>query len=215
MHEPESKSRGTIRPDRDPGSSIIVVTGLPRSGTSLMMRMLGAGGLALMTDGVRAADADNPFGYFELDRVRSLARDAGWLLAARGKAVKVISPLLPLLPREHAYNVLFMHRDLDEILASQVRMLEHRGEPGPLTDAHRLRAEFAVHLERTRHLLASDPAFAVLDLSYRGLIEASAQLVPGIARFLGRELDEAAMQACIAPDLYHNRLSPWPGRREG
>jgi len=187
---------------RDPTSAIIVVSGLPRSGTSLMMRMLQAGGVPVLTDGVRAADADNPFGYFEFAPVRLVARDADWLAAARGKAVKVISPLLDRLPRDHAYQVLFMRRDLDAILASQARMLERRGETGP--DPQRLKAEFASHLEQTHHLLAGNPAFAVHVVDFSRLLETPAPLVRGIGRFLGRPLDEPAMRACIDPSLDHH-----------
>jgi hypothetical protein len=194
--------------DTDPGSPIIIVTGQPRSGTSLMMRMLAAGGLTVMTDGVRTPDQDNPFGYFELERVRSLATDSAWLSAARDQVVKVISPLVPLLPRELEYRVLFMRRDLDEVLASQARMLEHRGRSSPTADAQRLKAEVAAHLELIERLLASEPAFEALDVSYRELLHAPATPVHAIARFLGKQLDEAAMRACIEPGLYRNRLAP-------
>jgi hypothetical protein len=193
--------------DNDPGSPIIIVTGQPRSGTSLMMRMLAAGGLTVVTDGVRIADQDNPFGYFELERVRSLATDSAWLSAARNQVVKVISPLVPLLPREFKYQVLFMRRDLDEILASQARMLEHRGESGPAADAQQLKAEVAAHLGLIEHLLASEP-FETLDVSYQELLHAPEAPVHAIARFLGKKLDETAMRACIEPGLYRNRLAP-------
>ena len=109
-----------IGPDR----AVTVVSGLPRSGTSMMMKMLEAGGMAPVTDGVRAADEDNPQGYFEFEAVKRLGKDEpGWLNQVGGRAVKIISRLLCELPPGHSYRVLFMHRDLDEVLSSQRQML--------------------------------------------------------------------------------------------
>ena len=119
------------------GEDVIVVSGVPRSGTSMMMRMLDAAGVPVLVDGVRQADEDNPRGYFELERVTHLEQDddKSWVRDARGKALKVISQLLQELPPENFYRVIFLQRDLDEVLASQNRMLERRGEPNPLDDA--------------------------------------------------------------------------------
>src|SRR5512136_2813877 len=112
------------------GEPVVVVSGLPRSGTSMLMKMLEAGGLTLVTDGQRTADEDNPKGYYEVERVKDLANetDRAWLNAARGKGIKVISYLLKSLPADLNYKVLFIRRDLDEILASQKKMLARRGE---------------------------------------------------------------------------------------
>src|SRR5579872_1312474 len=112
---------------------VTIVSGLPRSGTSMMLRMLAAGGLPILTDGVRTPDEDNPHGYLEWEGVKSLARDASWVASARGKGVKVIYYWLRDLPRDCRYRVIFMRRDLDEVLASQAAMLERRGvrEPRP------------------------------------------------------------------------------------
>ena len=162
-----------------------------------MMNMLRAGGIEILTDGVRQADVDNPAGYFELERVKSLARDVTWLDSARGKGIKVISALLRHLPTNHRYKVLFMRRDLDEVLASQARMLEHRGmQRSPDGDAA-LRVEFAAHLALTDKLLREDAAFAAHDVSYARLLEAPGVELQGVARFLGRELDIVAMRACV------------------
>lgn len=180
-----------------PRTDIIVVSGLPRSGTSLMMNMLGAGGIELLTDGVRRPDVDNPSGYFELERVKSLARDATWLESARGKAIKVITVLLRHLPRAYRYKVLFMRRELDEVLASQARMLEHRGMPRSPDGDAALRAEFAAHLAATARLLRDDAAFEAHDVSYARLLAAPSVELEGVVRFLGAELDVAAMRACI------------------
>lgn len=185
-----------------PSPSIFIVSGLPRSGTSLMMLMLQAGGLEVVTDGVRLADEDNPHGYFEVERVRFLAKDSTWLGMARGQAIKVVSPLLAHLPREHHYRILFMRRELDEILASQARMLARRGIAVPVgEECQQLRAEFALHLARTEALLAREPAFQVLGVNYRELVEAPEKSLAAIARFIGLPLDQSAMGGCIDPNL--------------
>ncbi len=119
------------------GEAIIVVSGLPRSGTSMTMKMLVEGGIAVLTDGIRAADESNPEGYYEFEKVKQLdkAGDLSWLNEARGKAVKIISYLLQRLPDTFDYRVIFMHRDLHEVIASQNRMLERLGEKkGDLPD---------------------------------------------------------------------------------
>ena len=111
--------------DRD---VITIVSGLPRSGTSMMMKMLEAGGMELLTDEIRTADADNPKGYYEFERVKQIELDAEWLEDSRGKAVKMIAALLKHLPPDYDYEIIFMRRDIREVLASQRRMLVHRGE---------------------------------------------------------------------------------------
>lgn len=174
-------------------TDIIVVSGLPRSGTSLMMNMLDAGGVELLIDGVRRADVDNPAGYFELERVKSLATDTAWLGAAQGKAIKVISALLRHLPRTFKYKVLFMRRDLDEVLASQARMLEHSGTPSSRSGDAALRAAFVAHLAVTERLLREDSAFDVHDVSYATLLDAPDAELERVLRFLGVDLDRAAM----------------------
>src|SRR5262249_58261695 len=106
---------------------IVIVSGLPRSGTSLMMQMLQAGGMPLLTDALRPADADNPNGYWEYEPVKRLQQDNSWIPKAEGKAVKVVSALLPYLPPQHTYKIIFMQRPLQEVMASQTVMLERRG----------------------------------------------------------------------------------------
>src|SRR5262245_40494991 len=106
---------------------IIIVSGLPRSGTSLMMQLLDAGGVEVVTDGVRAADPDNPRGYYEFEKVKQVKRDASWLPGVRGKAVKMVSQLLLDLPPTERYRVVFMERDLAETIDSQERMLQRLG----------------------------------------------------------------------------------------
>ena len=119
------------------GPPIVVVSGLPRSGTSMLMKMLEAGGLSVMTDGQRTADEDNPKGYFEVERIKGLAQEGerGWLAGARGKAIKIISYLLRSLPPQFNYRVVFVRRDLDEVLASQSKMMARRGETDQIPPA--------------------------------------------------------------------------------
>ena len=113
----------------DRGQIITVVSGLPRSGTSLMMQLLSAAGRAALTDGKRDDDEDNPLGYFELEQARELAKDASWIPQARGKVVKIVAQLLPFLPPGQHYNVVFMERNMAEVIASQNAMLARQGRP--------------------------------------------------------------------------------------
>ena len=92
----------------------------------MMMKMLEAGGVKLLEDNKRCADEDNPKGYFEYEKVKNLQKDSTWLSIARGKAIKIISMLLYHLPPVYRYRIIFMQRAMDEVLASQKRMLARR-----------------------------------------------------------------------------------------
>lgn len=189
------------------GAPITVVSGLPRSGTSMAMKMLEAGGMAILTDGARQADEQNPNGYFELEAVKGLDKngDASWLLGARGKAVKVVSHLLTWLPETYDYRVLFMERSLDEILASQDKMLDGRGHSGDAGDAERTKASFQRHLDQTRRFLANRACFRTLAVSYAETVQQPLTAAGRIAAFLDDDLDVAAMAAVANPALYRNR----------
>jgi hypothetical protein len=188
------------------GAPVIVVSGLPRSGTSMTMKMLEAGGVPVFTDGVRTADVDNPKGYFELERVKDLAReeDPSWVTAARGKAIKVISYLLKDLPPTLNYKVLLMRRDLDEILASQAKMLANRGEEAD-TDDGRMREIFQDHIWRASYLLRHQRHFDAIDVEYRAVLTDPGPAAARINAFLGGRLDVARMQAVVDESLYRNR----------
>ena len=187
-------------------SRIVLVSGLPRSGTSLMMQMLGAGGLPLLTDGMRAADADNPLGYFEYEPVKATATDASWVASARGKAVKVVSALLPHLPAELAYRVVFMERPLSAVLASQRAMLVRSGRPAPDDATDRRLAElFARHLEQTRAALARSSNMRVRYVAYPELLATPREAAAEIARFIEAELDVDRMAAIVNPELARQR----------
>lgn len=193
-------------PNQPVQQSVIVVSGLPRSGTSLMMRMLQAGGVPLLTDGQRTADANNPHGYFEYEPVRALKRDASWLPQARGKAIKIISELLPALPPQIAYRVLFMRRDMQEVLASQRQMLVRLGRTTPDTPADaELAPLFAAHLQQVQQWLAQQPHIAVLEVSYNALLHEPQPIIERINQFLGGGLDTTRMAQMIDRQLYRQR----------
>ncbi len=192
------------------GDPVVVVSGLPRSGTSMAMKMLEAGGLPLVTDGERTADEDNPRGYFEDERVKDLAEtpDRRWLRDARGKGVKVISFLLKDLPMDNRYRVILMQRDLDEVLQSQRTMLERRGETQE-TEDERMRELWRDHLWRVRYLLRTRSNFEHLELAYREVVEAPGDAARRVATFVGGDLDVALdverMTAVVDRSLYRNR----------
>ena len=190
------------------GQPIVVVSGLPRSGTSMVMKMLEAGGLSVLTDGLRAADEDNPKGYYEVERVKQLAEegDKRWLAEARGKGIKVISYLLKSLPRHFNYRVVFIRREMDEVLASQRKMLARRGETEE-TAPDRMRALFEDDLWRASYQLKHRPEFETLELHYSAVLARPLEEAKRLAAFLGGGLDAEAMAAAVDPQLYRNRAS--------
>ena len=192
--------------DRPADDGIVVVSGLPRSGTSMAMRMLAAGGMAIVTDGIRAADEDNPNGYFEDERVKALAKnpDKTWVAEARGKALKVVSLLLQHLPPTQKYQVVFVHRRLEEVLASQAKMLARRGQPSTASDAEMTRV-FEGHLAKVRQLLTTSPQFELLEVRHEVVIKDPLGEAKRIQQFLGRPLDVEKMAAAVDPKLHRNR----------
>lgn len=193
-----------------PPQPVLVVSGLPRSGTSLMMKMVAAGGIPPLTDHLRQADADNPQGYYEFERVKNLDKgDTVWVADAQGKAVKVISQLLIHLPPGYRYKVIFMQRHLDEILASQKKMLTRRGEDSNLVHDDEMRLLFEKHLRQVLAWLAEQPHIETLPVHYRNLINFPQPQAEKINRFWDGSLDVAAMTAVIDPTLYRNRQTPF------
>jgi len=184
---------------------ITVVSGLPRSGTSLIMQMLKAGGLPVLADGRRQADTDNPRGYYELEAVKKLKEDASWLGSARGHAVKAISLLLYDLPPEYSYRVIFVLRNLDEILASQREMMRRRGSLKSDGDDAAMKRHFEAHLEKIRAWLAAQANFTVLFCEYCELLRDPVGQVCRLADFLSGDLDRQAMIRSIDRGLYRNR----------
>jgi hypothetical protein len=184
-------------------AEIIIVSGLPRSGTSVMMQILDAGGVEVVTDNLRSADTDNPRGYYEFERVKQVKRDASWLPDIRGKAVKMVSQLLLDLPATERYRVVFMERDLGEMLDSQERMLRRLGrEAAP---REKIIPAYTAHLERVHHWLRGQPHMAVLRVGYRSLVERAESEVVRVAEFIGGRLDVARAVGAVEPSLYRNR----------
>ncbi|MCA9236699.1 MAG: sulfotransferase domain-containing protein, partial [Planctomycetales bacterium] len=177
--------------------TIIVVSGLPRSGTSLMMQMLAAGGIPVATDGQRTADDDNPRGYYEFERVKALSRDAAWLPEVRGQAIKIVSQLLFALPTTETYRVILMRRDLEEILASQTTMLARSGRVGG--DAAKVCSAFASHLSRLDDWLPLQSHITALPLDYAAVIVDPQGAAAQVVEFLDRPLDASAMAAAVDP----------------
>jgi len=165
------------------------------------MQMLAAGGLPVLTDGRREADADNPRGYYEHEAVKSLARDPSWLADARGKAVKIVSALLVHLPQEFEYRLIFMRRPLAEVLASQTTMLDRLGHAGPRGDDRRLAELFGRHLAEVDTMLRDRPAIARLDIDYPSVIDEPLRVAETLSAFLGGVLDPARMAAAVAREL--------------
>jgi hypothetical protein len=172
---------------------ITIVSGLPRSGTSLVMQMLAAGGFPILADNQRAPDDDNPRGYLEFEPVKSLERDASWLADAEGKAVKIVSFLLMKLPPSFDYRVIFVRRDLDEVLRSQAKMLERRGQPaGPNSDV--MKSHFERHLATVDAWVTKQPRI------HNPLAEAGR-----LTQFLQADLQLEPMAAVVDPRLYRQR----------
>jgi hypothetical protein len=192
----------------DVAKPIVVVSGLPRSGTSMMMKMLEAGGLPPLADELRTADEDNPKGYYEDQRVKDLAKDPdpSWIGEAQGKVVKVISRLLASLPQTFRYRIVFMRRDLDEVLASQAKMLTRRG--GPQADAagdQVLRKLFERDLLRTEELLRTSPNLEAIDVAYAAVLASPREEAARVAAFLELPLDVDRMVEVVDAALYRNR----------
>lgn len=185
---------------------ITIVSGLPRSGTSLLMQMLAAGGIPPLTDHLRSADVDNPRGYFEFEPVKQTARNPAWLADAAGKAVKMVFRLLYDLPADRTYSVVFAERKLDEVLASQRAMLARQGRPGAALDDAALARVFAAQLEQCLAWLARQPNFAVLKVNYNELLGDPRPSAERLDAFLGPGLDVPAMIAAVDTALYRQRL---------
>jgi len=199
---PPAVSRFLVSTTRN---EIVVVSGLPRSGTSMMMRMVTAGGIEAVEDGERQADADNPRGYFEFERVKKLKEDASWLEGARGKAVKIISFLLLDLPPSHPYKVLFMRRTLQEVLASQRQMLLRRGEPADRITDSQMAAVYEKHLKQVNEWMRHQPNLEVMDCPYAEIVADPRGYASQIDAFLGGGLDTEAMAAAVEGTLYRQR----------
>jgi hypothetical protein len=184
---------------------VTVVSGAPRSGTSMMMRMLADGGLPALTDGVRKPDRDNPHGYFEFEPVKTTKTDASWLEKAQGRVVKMVYGLLADLPTDRPYRVVLMRRDFGEMVKSQRLMLERLGKDvGKMSDDRKAEV-FAAQLDDAERRLRSLSCFSCLALNYNDLVADPRPLVERLDEFLGGGLDRDAMCAVVDPSLWRNR----------
>jgi len=172
----------------------------------MAMKMLEAGGMATIVDNVRTADEDNPKGYFEDERVKDLAEmdDTGWIRGARGKVIKVVSSLLQYLPKDNTYKVVFMRRNLHEVLASQAKMLERRGEENTADDENMLRM-YESHLDKVKFQLRFRDWFDVLYLDFADVVADPETAARRMNEFVGGHLDVEKMALQVDPDLYRNR----------
>jgi len=189
------------------GAPVYVVSGLPRSGTSMMMRMLEAGGIAPFTDGERTADIDNPEGYYEFERVKDLEKDPdrSWVRGARGRALKVISFLLRHLPDDNRYRVVYMRRHLDEVLKSQDKMLDRLGNPAPDGSLEAMKEAYRNDIVAARLHARKQPNMEMIEVDYRATVADPAATARLVNEFLGGQLNEQAMAAAVNEQLYRNR----------
>lgn len=190
----------------DESEAVVVVSGLPRSGTSMLMKMLDAGGVPPITDNIRTADEDNPKGYYEFERVKALDKgDTAWVVDAQGKSVKVISALLKHLPPDYQYRVIYIRRNMPEILASQRKMLVRRGEDPDKIDDAQMTALFERHVQQVEKWLREQPNMQALYVHYSDILADPESEAKRINDFLGGHLQVENMAEMVDPDLYRNR----------
>jgi len=202
------------RPDPKPeeeksGKTFVIVSGLPRSGTSLMMQMLEAGGLLPMTDRQRAADVDNPRGYYEWEAIKQVAKKPELLddEAIAGHAIKCISMLLPSLPAKHQYKVIFMMRPIAEVVASQHAMTNRLGTKGANLDPEQFERGLRAHREEIRRWAKNAAHLELLEIDYPALVQDPAPAITKLAEFLGAESlpNQQSMAAAVDPALHRRR----------
>jgi hypothetical protein len=185
---------------------IIVVSGLPRSGTSMMMKMLEAGGLEILTDNLREADANNPKGYYEFERVKQLKDgDFDWLPDAIGKVVKIVTGLITFLPEEYNYKVVFMQRDLNEVLSSQKKMLGRLGKADDKIPDDRMAKIYQEHLKQVNGWIDKQPNMEVLKVNYNTMVVDPADSLKAINAFLGKKMNVDTMADVVDKKLYRER----------
>ena len=185
---------------------ITIVSGLPRSGTSMMMSMLEKGGMEVLTDNIRKADEDNPKGYFEFEKVKKIKEDSSWLEKTRGKVFKMVSMLLYDLPSLYKYKIIFMKRNMDEMLASQRKMLEREGKEGNADDG--IGELFAKHLKHITGWLELRPNISALYINYRDIIDDPHRQAKMLNQFLDNRLNVERMITVIDKSLYRNKANP-------
>jgi hypothetical protein len=188
-----------------PDEFVTIVSGLPRSGTSLMMQLIDKGGIPALKDEIRIADEDNPKGYYEFEPVKKTKEDPSWLKRAPGTVVKMVYRLLYDLPPEYNYRVIFTRRKLEEVIASQNVMLERSGKQGGGLPDEKLLGVFRAEIDKSNKWLAEQPNFQVLYVNYNEIVKDPAPQVAQINEFLGGQLDTKAMLAVVDPTLYRQK----------
>lgn len=183
--------------------NIYIVSGLPRSGTSMTMQMLGAGGMNILTDNLRQHDDNNPKGYLELEKIKSLGKDNSWLAEAEGKTIKVIAQLLQYLPNLYNYKIIFMQRNMNEVLKSQQKMLGKDSSAFPMG----LSEVFKKQLAQSEAWMRAQPNIEVMFVNYADIIENPQEQAENLDAFLGQELDIKAMTEVVDKNLYRNKTS--------
>ena len=189
------------------GQPLVLVSGLPRSGTSMLMQMLDQGGLPVVTDKIRTPDEDNPRGYHEFERIKEIdkSKDKSWLKQYRGQVIKTISFLLQDLPLDLNYKVIFIRRNIEEVLKSQNRMLERSGAKDELVPDDKMRRNYEFHLKKVYYRLDRTPNFDVLYVDYAAVVENPLHEAKRIHAFLGGRLNVTAMASAVESSLYRNR----------
>lgn len=185
---------------------LTIVSGLPRSGTSMMMQMLDKGGIPALADEIRKADADNPKGYYEFEPVKQTRKDASWLKDSPGKVVKMVHLLLLDLPLQYQYRVVFMRRNLQEVVASQNIMLQRKGKSSGGLSEDKLTAMFESQIAQVYKYMQDHPQhFKMLEVNYNQMLKEPRPIVESLNTFLDGALDMPAMLAVVDPTLYRNR----------
>lgn len=192
----EDKTTNTYFKDQ-----IVIVSGLPRSGTSLMMQMMNNGGLEVLTDNQRKSDDSNPKGYFEYEPVMSIHKDNSWVELAKNKSVKVVAPLLKHLPSEYRYKVIFMNRDITEVIKSQQKMIGRDTETLPV----KLFDAFQKQLQVVDTWKEKEPGVEMMYVNYKDVLENPNDLVNQISDFISVDMDQEAMISSVDKSLYRNK----------
>jgi len=203
------RSMGIFSKKQNTERFITIVSGLPRSGTSMMMRMLEAGGMEVVVDNIRKAGEDNPNGYYEFEQVKKIKEGHAWIDQTYGKAFKMVSMLLKDLPQDKKYKIIFMQRNMEEVLRSQKLMLQRKETRESLSesDDKEMREIFANHIDTMKKWLRKQDHMDVAYVNYNNFIEKTRHNAEAINKFLGGRLDVENMVGVVDPTLYRHRAS--------
>lgn len=185
-------------------NNIIIVSGLPRSGTSMMMKILEAGGVEILTDNIRKADEDNPNGYYEFEKVKQIKTDKSWLSNAQNKAIKMVSALLKYLPSGYNYKIIFIERRIEEILASQKQMLLRKDKP--ISDEN-ITNSLLKHIKKVKAWLKKQSNIKFISINYNQVLSDPKKEVKRLNKFLNLNLDSEAMIKVVNPRLYRQKVN--------